>query len=223
MKGLLRKDFTLIMEQKIVFLTMCIIAMAISFMGENGESFAKGFINSYITCIAAVVGMSTISYDESDNGLLYIMSMPVNRKMYVSSKYLISMIMAFLGAVISTILNVMISVGSGESIELNDMFLATAAVLSIGILIFSIGIPGYLKFGPQKGVVIMIVVIMGIIAICFGLSKLLVMAGIDLEEILTNLSNIENGAFAGLLLVVAAICALISYGISQKIMAKKEF
>ena len=63
MKGLLIKDFKLMKMQKNFFLMMIAIVIAISFF-QNEISFPLGFLPFVISLFS----LSTISYDEFDNG-----------------------------------------------------------------------------------------------------------------------------------------------------------
>ena len=41
------------------------------------------------TIVTAIFAITTISYDEFDNGLAFLMTLPVTRKQYVAEKYLL--------------------------------------------------------------------------------------------------------------------------------------
>ena len=84
MKGLLIKDFKLMKMQKNFFLMMIAIVIAISFF-QNEISFPLGFLPFVISLFS----LSTISYDEFDNGNAFLFSLPISRKDYVKEKYLL--------------------------------------------------------------------------------------------------------------------------------------
>lgn len=94
MKGLLIKDFKLMKMQKNFFLMMIAIVIAISFF-QNEISFPLGFLPFVISLFS----LSTISYDEFDNGNAFLFSLPISRKDYVKEKYLLSFLLGF-GALI---------------------------------------------------------------------------------------------------------------------------
>ena len=75
MKGLLIKDFKLMKMQKNFFLMMIAIVIAISFF-QNEISFPLGFLPFVISLFS----LSTISYDEFDNGNAFLFSLPISRK-----------------------------------------------------------------------------------------------------------------------------------------------
>lgn len=45
-----------------------------------------------MTMFGAMIAVGTLSYDETDNGLAFLMTLPVDRKTYVREKYLFILI-----------------------------------------------------------------------------------------------------------------------------------
>ena len=80
MKGLLIKDFKLMKNQKNFFFIMIFIAAAMLF-----AEFESTFVVSYFTMIASMFVLSTISYDEYDNGYAFLFSMPFSEITIISS------------------------------------------------------------------------------------------------------------------------------------------
>ena len=87
MKGLFMKDFGLLKGQKQFFAV--IVVMTVIFMTAY-TNFA--FIISYITIMIGIMTLTTISYDEFENGMGYLFTLPVSRREYVGEKYLFSII-----------------------------------------------------------------------------------------------------------------------------------
>ena len=65
MKGLIIKDFKLLMMQKSFFVTLTIVAI---FFGITTDSI---FVIGFLTMICSMFALSTISYDEFDNGKIW--------------------------------------------------------------------------------------------------------------------------------------------------------
>ena len=82
MKGLLIKDFKLLKNQKQFFLIIGLITFM--FLVTNDSPY---FTITYATMMFSMFTMSTISYDEYDNGAAYLFSLPISRKGYVAEKY----------------------------------------------------------------------------------------------------------------------------------------
>ena len=83
MKGLWIKDWLLLMQQKTFFLVVVGISV---FCVLSGQDLL--FMVSYSSFLVVSVAVSTISYDDTANGLAYIFTWPASRKQYVLEKYL---------------------------------------------------------------------------------------------------------------------------------------
>ena len=81
MKGLLIKDLKLLKGQKNFFVVLIVIAIVLS-VSMSSPSFVIG----YMTFIGAVFTLSTISYDEFDNGNAFLFTLPFSRMDYVIEK-----------------------------------------------------------------------------------------------------------------------------------------
>lgn len=69
MAGLLEKDIRLIMQRKQMLLLFVVIAVVLGF-SQDGT-----FILGYLSFCAAIVMVSTISYDELDHGYEFLMTL----------------------------------------------------------------------------------------------------------------------------------------------------
>ena len=85
MKGLFVKDIELMKQQKQFFVLVVVMGVILNLAGSGSVSFAIG----YFTIVTAIFAITTISYDEFDNGLAFLMTLPVTRKQYVAEKYLL--------------------------------------------------------------------------------------------------------------------------------------
>ena len=82
MKGLLVKDFKLMKGQKNFFLIIAAIAASTAFFSDD-TSFFMGFLPFILSMFA----LSTISYDEFDNGNAFLFTLPISRTGYTIEKY----------------------------------------------------------------------------------------------------------------------------------------
>ena len=88
MRGLLEKDFRLTFIRKQTLLIFFIMAIVM------GVSMDGSFLVGYLTMLASIVALGTISFDEFENGFPFIMTLPFDRKTYVREKYLFCFLMA---------------------------------------------------------------------------------------------------------------------------------
>ena len=87
MKGLLIKDFKLLKNQKQFFLTVSMMGIIFLVVSNNPD-----FVISYITIMISIFTLSTISYDQYNNGMAYLFTLPITRKEYVGEKYVFGLI-----------------------------------------------------------------------------------------------------------------------------------
>ena len=83
MKGLLIKDLKLMKVQKNFFFMIFAVGIGMAVFTDN-----ISFIIGYISVVSAMFTLSSISYDEFDNGSAFLFSLPISRKDYVMEKYM---------------------------------------------------------------------------------------------------------------------------------------
>ena len=215
MKGLYIKDFKLMMNQKMFFIV--IAAMAIFFAVTQTNIF---FVISYATFIAAMFVISSISYDEFNNGNAFLFTLPVTRTGYVKEKYLFAATLATGAWLAATILSIVVVFIQGTEVIILEWFLTAAMILLVALMMVLIIIPVQLKFGQSKGNVAMLLVMGG----AFAIGYLVVSNfGIDVFAMIDALSTIGLSGLLMILLLMVAGAGIISYLISCKIMTEKEF
>ena len=103
MKGLLIKDIKLMKNQKTFFVAM--IFVGIMFLITQETPY---FVIAYITTMFSMFTITTLTYDEFENGAAFLFTLPFGRRDYVKEKYLYGMITCVLGVVIVTLASVII-------------------------------------------------------------------------------------------------------------------
>ena len=91
MKGLLIKDGRLMITQGKTLLGIAVFMIVCSFL--QGDSFPQ-FAASYSIMMTTIFTISTVSYDEYDNGIKYLLVLPVERRTYVKEKYCFGILMS---------------------------------------------------------------------------------------------------------------------------------
>lgn len=217
MKGLLVKDFRLLKVQKNFFLLIIAVAIGMALF-TNDVAPMLGFL----AFVLSIFTLSTISYDEFDNGNAFLFSLPVSRKDYAIEKYCLGLILEGGALVLATLLSLIFSkiwdTTSGAEIGMWALILVPLLFVLQGIMI-----PFQLKFGGEKGRIALLITL-GLLALAgIGVEKLARMVGIDVWAILDSLSMMSLGMMVGIATVIAAIFLGVSLKISISIMDKKEF
>ena len=217
MRGLLEKDIRLLLKRKKYFLLVAVIAVALSFQ------MTGSFIVSYLTMVGMILSLSTVSYDEVDNGLPFLMTLPITRREYAMEKYLFG----FCGLTISWALGVMLQILTmlvrGIGVEVGSLLLESLLYLGLFLSILAILIPIELHFGVEKSRIAMVV----IFGVCFALAtlgtKIAGVLSIDPEQLVKEITSIPKAV-----LVMAGVCITvlvvgISLLIAMKDMERREF
>lgn len=220
MRGLLVKDFKLLKQQGkiITFLVLICIFM----LGQMQET---SFVVGYITSICVVISLSTISYDEFDNGNTFLFSLPITREEYVREKYALSFLVNGGVWLLSSIAAILVNMARVDGFILSNEIMGAILVLAACMVLVSVMIPVQLKFGSEKSKVIIFASI-GIIAVAgyftmFLLEKTSSM--IDISWLLGKLMEIGKGGLTGLAVGIGVVLLVLSMRVSQNIMKKKEF
>lgn len=217
MRGLLVKDFKLMKMQKNFFLIIVAVSIFIVATSED-SSFAIGFLGF----VGSLFTLSSISYDEFDNGNAFLFSLPITRKSYVIEKYSFGLIIGCSSWMFGTIIS-LIAVQIKNTGSFADTLIIALMVLPTVLFLLAIMLPFQLKFGGEKGR-IAIIGAMGLISVIgIIITKIAEVLGVDFEEIFNRLSTLSIQMSIALLIVVSLFILFLSYGISLKIINKKEF
>lgn len=198
MKGLLVKDFLLMIKSKKVILFMLFIGII---GGINDISFATG----YILMVLAILSLSTISYDEANHGLKTLFTLPISKSDYVKEKYLFSLIITGIGFVFVTILGCFSKSG----------FMETLIILSTALLLLlALSLPFQLKEGNEKGRIVLFVVVFGCTFLFAFLNQFIPKFFESIESLLNTL---DPTMFSVGLLITSFILYFISMMISIRV------
>lgn len=217
MKGFLVKDFLILRNQ---WRTLVIILLCALFMSFT---FEPTVVVSYMTLLSGLQALSTITYDELNRGFGFLMTLPASRKEYVWEKYLLSVIWTLFCMVLGVIFCLVITVTTNNSTlsaVISDIPAVCIVILCMVSLILSVMIPIRLKYGAEKGRIVMYFMFALTGAAVFLLMKF---TGITPEIIGEKLSRVSGTLIASVVAISIIIMLAISLKISERIMEKKEF
>lgn len=216
MRGLLVKDIELMKQQKQFFVIVVVMGFILNLTGSGSVSFATG----YFTVITSVLAITTISYDEFDNGLGFLMTLPVTRKQYVAEKYILGAGLSVAGWVAATAVGVICKVVTELQGCLGETIVGSVAGAFPALLMLIVSLPLVIYFGTEKGRYIAIVLWVIIIAVLYALTKTM---GISEAVISEWLDGLNWGIAIAVAVLITAIGYLGSFWISVQLMEKKEF
>ncbi len=217
MRGLIEKDlrFTLNRKQTLLIFFVMAIIMAASMNGT--------FLISYLTMLGSIVAVGTLSYDEADNGYLFLLTLPFSRKTYIREKYLFTLLLSVVSWLFGAILYFAGGFLRHEEIAFPGDLPMLMAVIPTMYMAVTILIPLQLKYGVEKSRMVMFL-LFGVIALAVvGGQTLFEGKTAPLQNVATLLDSLPSASVLLLLTAVSALIAFISYSFSIRIMEKKEF
>lgn len=217
MRGLLIKDFKLLKAQQSFYILIVGSALGLAFVKED-----PSFVIGYMAMLGSMFTLSSISYDEFDNGNAFLFSLPITRKEYAAEKYVFGLIIgggSWLSAsVIATVAGVVKHVGT-----MKDMCMEASMIFVILLVFLACMLPFQLKFGGEKGKIAMIAVIGVIFLIVLLIDRIAKLFHVDLITWLDHLPTMSMGMLIAVLLGIAMFGLFVSYSVSVAIMNRKEF
>lgn len=210
MLGFIKKDLLMIKGNAKFLLILLVIYTFMAYRGQMDMSFLLPFMS-------IVLMMSTFNYDSYNKWDAYAVTLPNARKNSVRSKYLSTILILTVTAIIVTVLSFIIAYIRSKAIDyeyiLATMFGCICATVIIEALIY----PAIYKFGIEKARI-------GIFVIVFGIGIILgfVSKHIDFSEVTKALELLKD-YWAVALPVFVVLILYVSYKISEKIYMKKEF
>ncbi len=217
MKGLLIKDLKLMKNMLKLVSVIIIFSVVFSTIGEN-LFFSMGYVSVFVS----ILSITSISYDEYDNGMAYLFSLPFARKEYVKEKYVLALGLIVTGILVSGVISYVISRVMEVTVTSEEWFAVIISSVSVALILISAVLPTQLKYGSEKGRIAMIVVFLGMAILGFGVYWISEQLGFDIESKLDVLfySPVKMGVSAG---VISALAFIGSYLLSVKVIEKKEF
>ena len=219
MKGLLIKDFKLLKVQKNFFLLILCIAIVMELFSDSTSS---SFIIGFLSFVATLFTLSSISYDEFDNGNAFLFSLPITRKNYVTEKYGFGMILGSCFWAFGTLIVILKEVITNKYVSI-DTVIAAFIILPIVFVVLAVMLPFQLKFGGEKGRIAIICTLVIVFLIGIIMTKIANAFNINLSFPFHQIATLNRAVLILAIIGFTLVMLFISYRISLSIMKKKEF
>lgn len=216
MRGLLEKDFRLLKGQKNFFLLILVITVLLSLNSEDN------FAVTYLTFIAGFLTISSFGYDDNGNCMPFLMTLPVSRKLYVKSKYVLGFLLTFIGWMAGMVIST-VTAFLHKAPPTTEAVLFQLAWVFLWMILLSFVLPMLFRFGAEKGRMATLAMMLVFMAIVFVFTKLADTLGVDVDACLDALASQQIVVLVAGMAVVALVMVLISYLISAKIVQNKEY
>lgn len=206
MLGLIKKDLLIVKSN---LKSLIIIFIAFIFMSLKGD-FEISF---FIPFMCIMVFVSTFSYDDFNNWNPYAITFPCGRRNIVKSKYIASISLVTVSAIIGLILSFIVK----RTINVESIIPSLIGSLFSISIIISIMYPLNFKYGSEKGRIILFTSI-----ILLSLIATSIYHFVNLDDLQGVFDFIENVGIV-IIPILSVIFLVISYYVSKAIYLKKEF
>lgn len=218
MKGLLIKDFLLLKNMKQGFLMIVVMCIAFGWIYESPE-----FLISYMTLMTSIFMLSTIGFDEQDNGMSFLFTMPVSRKGYVKEKYVFGVLVVCIALIAVTLFSCVIFRLRNIGFRMEEVGGTMLGSFISTMLILAVMTPIQLKFEAEKSRVALMIAMGCVFLAALFLIKLIKMLKFDISAVMDRISAAGPGVMIGIGCAAAVVLVGISMMVSMHIMKKKEF
>lgn len=223
MKALLMKDLRTLKNERRLWVSIIGVSVLFGVLFQNWY-----FMMGYIMFGLSMIARTMYQYDVADQGIVYLMTLPITRKEYVKEKYLLSLMSICIGGILSMILTKIGMLFTPDQADSNqEIFSAFLGILAVALVFQAIIFPVELKYDVSKSRIIILLLVMGIIILFTAFDMLI---GAILVAFITIFVDAFGGIFIqhflGTVLLSAVVVGMIyfsSYRKSVKITGQKEF
>mgnify|MGYP000880602443 CR=1 FL=1 len=214
MTGLILKD---IINLKKYIKQLGLVLVAFTFIGISLKS--PSYIIFMMILFTTMMTVTSMAYDESTKWDKYALTMPISRKDLAKSKYVLLVIFALSGGIISLILGFIISKVTGVG-DYKELLLTSGSVSLVSLVLVGILLPIIFKLGTEKARIIMLIIFILPTILITGFSKLIrLFKGLSIPQ--PTEEQIRYLCYASPFIVLLIL--FISYRLSVGILNKKDF
>ncbi len=208
MLGMMRKDLCLLLQRSRAMLMMAGVGIIIGFSTDGS------FMIGYLTMISAILTIGTISYDEFDNGYLFLLTLPVTRRSYVTAKYIFCFLGDLVGWAAASVIYAGCCLAKGAGLGMEQLAAALVFLPVVGLM-SAVMLPLQLKYGAEKSRLAL--------AVLAGVVVALGYVGVKLFPGLPgSLSGVSDAVFGAALVCLCIAALAVSFCCSLGIMNQKE-
>ncbi len=212
MKGLIFKD---LINLKTYVKSLGLVASLFLIISIVNKSLS--FFLGYIMMMSITVMIATFSYDEKVEWNHYAMTLPIERKDIVKSKYILGFGIILPLTLLIVLSLVIYQIIQGQPIMENENIFITLTVGAIACVMMMLILPFLFKYGSTIGVYVM----MGIAVIPMAIFAIIEALNISLTGLISFIKMISQYWIFYPILFILLVYS--SYCLSIRIINKKEF
>lgn len=200
MKGLLLKDYYLIRSiLYIILVVFVVVGIGLSFLTSTWV------LAVIATVMLGMISVTTINMDKSSGWRKISVVLPVSRKTFLDSKYILYLLLSGIGLFLGITLSVIVSIFKGQ-LDYHSMLLFVSISIAMALFAGSMTIPFAFLFSEEKSM-------LGLI-IAYPLSAMIFVGAALL---------FDNKLMAcGLVAIAGVVLYIISWTVSRKHIANRD-
>lgn len=217
MKALFIQDIRYMLTQKSFLFLIVFIGIVLSLTQNDNYTFVIG----YLGFMGMITGMMSVTMDDQSHGLAFLFSLPIDRRTYVREKYIFIVLMGVSFSIFATALCLLFRMFAEYKAPLDEILATSLGTLFVMLLFVCFMLPLQLKFGAERARLASFIAI-GFFFVAVLLAGLVINFADALPFIQAFLS-LSPVALTGIAVAFLIVCLRISYGVSLRIILRREF
>lgn len=217
MKALFIQDFRYMLTQKSFLVLIALVGIVLALTQNDNYIFVIG----YLGFMGMITGMMSVTMDDQSNGLTFLFSLPIDRRVYVREKYIFIVLMGVSFSIFATALCLLFRMFAEYKAPLDEILATALGTFFVMLLFVCFMLPLQLKFGAERARLASFIAI-GFFFVAVLLAGLVINFADALPFIQAFLS-MSPVALAGIGAAFLIVCLHISYGVSLRIILHREF
>lgn len=217
MKALFIQDFRYMLTQKSFLLLIALVGIVLALTQNDNYIFVIG----YLGFMGMITGMMSVTMDDQSNGLTFLFSLPIDRRVYVREKYIFIVLMGVSFSIFATALCLLFRVFADYKAPLDEILATSLGTLFVMLLFVCFMLPLQLKFGAERARLASFIAI-GLFFAAVIVAGLVVNFADALPFIQAFLS-MSPVALTGIGAAFLIVCLRISYSASLRVILRREF
>lgn len=217
MKALFIQDFRYMLTQKSFLVLIALVGIVLALTQNDNYIFVIG----YLGFMGMITGMMSVTMDDQSNGLTFLFSLPIDRRVYVREKYIFIVLMGVSFSIFATALCLLFRMFAEYKAPLDEILATSLGTLFVMLLFVCFMLPLQLKFGAERARLASFITI-GLFFAAVIVAGLVVNFADALPFIQAFLS-MSPVALTGIGAAFLIVCLRISYSASLRVILRREF
>ena len=217
MKALFIQDIHYMLTQKSFLFLIVFVGIVLALTQNDNYIFVIG----YLGFMGMITGMMSVTMDDQSNGLTFLFSLPIDRRVYVREKYIFIVLMGVSFSIFATALCLLFRMFAEYKAPLDEILATSLGTLFVMLLFVCFMLPLQLKFGAERARLASFIAI-GLFFAAVIVAGLVVNFADALPFIQAFLS-MSPVALTGIGAAFLIVCLRISYSASLRVILRREF